>query len=280
MTSLDRAAVRADAFTFYSLATSSFLESAVEDYAANLALLFADDAEATGWLVEVWVPEESRHGRMARDYVAALWPDFDWDAAFRDYRRCIPRHTTAHLQPSRAQEALARCVTETQAAMMYRCMADYTEEPHLAELLRSMSRDEVRHYKQFQRMLERHDPFERPGLYRKGRTILERSALVRKRDLALVFDTLNAHWRCALPPVPVLTYREFLALARSVMQRHYPFEEMLRMILRPLLRDTMAGRYLAPVVARTLVESFDEDARPAGPRALHVHVADGDDLSA
>jgi hypothetical protein len=64
------------------------------------------------------------------------------------------------------------------------------------------------------------------------------------------------------------------------MQRHYPFEEMLRMILRPLLRDTMAGRYLAPVVARTLVESFDEDARPAGPPALHVHVVDGDDLSA
>ena len=80
---------------------------------------------------------------------------------------------------------------EAQAAMMYRCMADYTSDPRLAEMLRSMSQDEVRHYKQFQLLLERYDPLERPGLYRKGRTILERSALVRTRDLALVFDRLR-----------------------------------------------------------------------------------------
>jgi hypothetical protein len=249
--------IRADAFTFYSLTTSSFLTSAVDEYGINLALLFHGDAATTHWLAGVWAPDEARHGRWLRAYVEDLWPDFDWDAAQRDYLGRIPRRSTDHLQPSRALEALARCVTEAQATMMYRCLADYTSDPQLAEMLRAIGQDDIRHYREFQRILERYEALERPSLYRKGRTIVERSALVRTRDLALAFRSIPAGWRSA-PPFEAQSYARFMARARPVLERHFAFDAALRMMLRPLepAQGTLLHRYLASAVSRSLLSGY------------------------
>ena len=249
--------VATDAFTFYSLTTSSFLTSAVDEYGINLALLFHGDPATTHWLAGVWAPDEARHGRWLRACVEELWPAFDWATAQRDYLARIPRRSTDHLQPSRALEALARCVTEAQAAMMYRCLADYTSDPQLCEMLRAIGQDDIRHYQEFQRILERCEALERPSLYRKGRTIVERSALVRTRDLALAFRSIPAGWRSA-PPFEPQSYARFMARARPVLEQHFGFDAALRLMLRPLepAQGTLLHRYLATAVSRSLVSAY------------------------
>ena len=255
--------IRTDALSFYSLATSSFLTSAVEEYGINLALLFHGDGSTTQWLAGVWIPEQARHGRWLRAHVEELWPDFDWEAGQRAHLQRIPRRSTDHLRHSRALEALARCVTEAQAAMMYRCLAEYTDDPPLREMLRAMGCDALRHHREFQRILERYEPLERPSLYSKGRTIVERSALVRTRDLALAFQAIQAGWRAA-PPFEPLSYARFMSCARPVLERHFAFDAALRLMLRPLeaAQPSALQHYLSSAVSRSLLSAYAAEAAP------------------
>lgn len=226
--------IRHDAFTFYSLATVSFLESTVATYVENLFPYFEEDPAALNWLQTVWLREEAEHGRLTQTYLRATWPDFDWQQAYEEFLQSyVPRCDSALLRPSPALEALARCVTETQTSMIYRCFGDYFVDPHLTELMQRLSREEVRHYKYFRRLFEKYERLERNSLWRKIGTLVSRSALVRDEDVALAFRPLNRHWRGAMPFAP-MSYRDFLSRAGQVMRRHFPFEEAKRMLFRPL----------------------------------------------
>lgn len=255
--------IRTDAFTFYSLASASFLTSAVDEYGINLALLFHGDRATTEWLAGVWVPEQARHGRWLRAYVEELWPELDWEAAQRDHLARIPRRSTDHLLHSRALEALARCVTQAQASAMYRCLAAYTSDPQLREMLRALSGDALRHYQEFERIRVRCEALERPSLYSKGRTIVERSARVRARDVAAAFRSIQVGWRSA-PPFEPLSYARFLSRARPVLKRHFGFDVTLRLMLRPLepSQDSVLHRYLASAVSRSLISGYEGEASP------------------
>ena len=58
-----------DAFSFYTCAISSFLESRVPTYVDNLEPFFRCDAGTLQWLQEVWLPEEAAHGLLMRSFV-------------------------------------------------------------------------------------------------------------------------------------------------------------------------------------------------------------------
>jgi len=248
---------RTDAFTFYSLASISFLESTVATYVRNLEPFFARDDDTRRWLRDVWLPEESSHGRRTRDFVARTWPGFEWE---RGYARFVaaygPRCDHALLRPSPALEALARCVTETETAMIYRCLADYAGDAELSALLREMSADEVRHYGYFRRVFERYDARERNSTWRKARTLVARSELVRDEDVRLAFLPLNACWRAA-PPFARLDFDEYLARAAEVMAEHFPLEEAQRMLFRPLRHGRWFERRLVSLLGRIVRRQFE-----------------------
>lgn len=251
---------RHDAFVFYSVASISYLESTVATYVANLEPFFRGDDTARTWLRDVWLPEESAHGRLTREYVARTWPEFDWQ---RGYARFIaaygPRCDHELLRPSPALEALARCVTETETAMIYRCLADYARDAELAAMLRGMSADEVRHYGYFRRIFERYDARERNTTWRKARTLVARSQLVRDEDVRLAFLPLNSCWRGPQPFAP-LDFEEYLELAAQVMAEHFPFEEAQRMLFRPLRNGRWFERRLVWLLGRIVRRQYDRAA--------------------
>ncbi|HTO06796.1 MAG TPA: ferritin-like domain-containing protein [Myxococcota bacterium] len=248
--------VRRDSFLFYSLASISFLETTVPLYVDNLLPFFGDDPETQDWLREVWRAEESSHGRVTREYVARTWPEFDWP---RSYERFVtvygPRCAHELLRPSPALEALARCVTETETAMAYRCFADYTSDPELAAMLRAMSADEVRHYGYFRRLFVRYDARERNSTWRKARTLVARSQLVRDEDLRLAFESLDAGWSGS-KPFARLTFEQYLERAREIMADHFPMDEAQRMLFRPLRSGRWFERRLVSVLGHVVRRQY------------------------
>lgn len=234
---------------FYSLAIASLIESDVPRYVRSLREIYAADPELCAWLTERWQPEEARHGALTRYYVCRTWPEFDWDAANAAFRAVYdPLCEAPRLRPTPGLEALARCVTEAQAAMGYRALAAYVPDPALAELLRAMSRDEVAHFSRFRRAFERHDRVERQGWLRKAAVVLARGGLVRDEDLALGFGVLDAHWR-ASPPFAPLTYPQFLRASARMLRQHLDGGAAARMLLKPLTDGSAWGRLAAPAIA-------------------------------
>lgn len=242
-------AARSDPFTFYALSMLSFLESAVPNYVQNLQPFFGDDPDGFKWLRDTWLPEESAHGRIMRTFVEHQWPEFCWETGYAEFLRAyVPRCSHDLLRPSRGLEALARCVTETEAAMVYRCIAAYTTDAELRMILEAMSRDETRHYAYFRDLFDRYDAVERNSIWKKAQTVLERSELVRDEDIALAFAPLNDAWR-ALPPFRRLSYAEFMAKAACVMSRYFPIEAAKRMLFRPLATGRIGEKLLIGALA-------------------------------
>ena len=137
---------RADAFIFYACTLISFLESRVDTYVESLYPFFQSDIETLSWLNDVWLPEEANHGRLMRDYVEATWPDFDWMHGYQEFsKRYVPQCAHEKMRPSASLETLARCVTETFATMIYRCVGSYTNDPELKNLMKRLSVDENIH---------------------------------------------------------------------------------------------------------------------------------------
>ena len=247
---------RTDAFTFYATASASFLESRVDTYVENLEGFFNCDEAILSWLRNVWLPEETEHGRLLKRYVTRTWPEFDWDHGFTLFSaRYIPQCEHIKLRPSPGLEALARCVTETGATMIYRCIGAYTTDPKLKRLMRRISTDEIRHFKQFRDIHQFQDQSEGNGFLRKARTILARSELVRNEDLALSFEPLNHSWTGS-PPFTTWSYAEFLAGAARVMKAHFPFDQAARMLVRPLNTRSYASRHAASILAALVTRRF------------------------
>lgn len=232
---------REDAFSFYAIACISLFESAVSEYVKNIRSLFGSDATEMDWLVDEWLPEELEHGRLTRAFVEDVWPEFSWQSAFDEYMGRIPRDTTEHLRESAALEALARCVTETHATTMYRCVASYSEDERLRSLLLQISRDEVRHYKRFREIFETREAIEKNGFLQAARTVFGRSSLASGRDMEVTFAGLNDHWTRPAP-FTQLTFQEFMLRVREVVKAHYPTDSAVRMLLRPLGAGTILIR--------------------------------------
>jgi hypothetical protein len=234
-------AVTEEQFTFYSMAAISFLESAVPAYVENLCLLYQKDADFQEWLRTTWQPEERRHGQWAREYLHARWPDFNWDKAFAMYYANEPKASTDHLHPSPALEAMSRCVTESQTAMVYIALSRYTSDPSLKALLRRMSADEVRHYKIFLHAYRRHVSSEKVNLIGKIHALLRRSNLVVTKDIYPAFSGIENGWASSPPWMP-LTYSRFLSAAGEMMKRYFPVRTATHLLFQPFdLRDPLSG---------------------------------------
>jgi rubrerythrin len=249
--------VRADAFLFYSMAISSFIESTTPEYVVNLARIFDKDPQMKSWLEGTWQLEEVGHGQLMRERVERLWPEFDFTTAYESFtRRYVPRCDASLLRPTPALEALARCVTEAQAAASYRALASYTQDAALAETFLGMAADEARHYAYFRRAFDRHNEGEKQGSFKRIQVVVARTLLVQDEDLALAFASLNDHWKAAPPFVREADYAAYLRLVRYLMPHHFPVIAATRMLLKPVFGGTWLETLATSTVPDLLRRQF------------------------
>ena len=141
---------RSDTTLFYLLTAASFVESGSELYTRNLLTYYRDDAAIADWLSNAWEPEELQHGAALRAYVQAVWPQFDWPAA---YARFFAEYSQAAspdaFEATPDLELAARCMIETGTTTLYRMLHDYAQEPVLRQVLARIRDDEVSHYRHF-----------------------------------------------------------------------------------------------------------------------------------
>jgi hypothetical protein len=245
---IDVARVRHDEDLFFLLCSSSFVESGSELYTRNLVDHFADDAELQTWLTQHWEQEELQHGRALTAYVRAVWPEFDWDAAFATFWHAYGAVCTAEqLEPSRGLELAARCVVETGTASLYRALHEITDEPVLKELTSHIKGDEVRHYKHFYHYYLQYREREGFSRYMVFRAILRRVREIKREDsdiaLRHVFNQCYPQQR-----ENEAEFRRISDRAQGLLRRHIPADMTVKMLLKPL--DLPAG--LQKAMARPL----------------------------
>jgi rubrerythrin len=232
----------------YLLAASSFVEYASDTYAGNLAEFVADQPDIAAWLSEHWEPEEMQHGRALRAYVEAVWPAFDWEAAyarfFDEYRTLCGVEGYA---PTRGLEMAARCIVETGTSTVYRAIRDLADEPVLRQLTEHIRSDEVRHYKHFLQYFDRYDAYERNGRFRIVAELKSRLLEARHSDAEIglwhAFSSMNPGQR--------RDGRRYLAMQSRIarmVRTHYPAAQALKMMMKPLRLSAFWTSLIQPVL--------------------------------
>ncbi|QYD73003.1 ferritin-like domain-containing protein [Paraburkholderia edwinii] len=166
LTRIDRERTAANEDLLLLLCGSSFMESGTHLYASDLSAYFDGDPEVVAWLTDEWKAEELQHGRALKMYIAHVWPDFDWDTAFKNFfDEYSTLCNTEAFEKTRALEMVARCVIETGTASLYRAIGRYSNEPVLKQITDNISADEVRHYKHFLAYFKKYNTIERNGRF-------------------------------------------------------------------------------------------------------------------
>jgi hypothetical protein len=228
--------VRFNGLLFHSLAAASFLETAVPLQVNRTGEALAARPDACAWLEQVWWPQRAALGRRLRDYVEATWPEFDWNAAYKEfyeaYRR--PRPVVDGRWGSAALEALGLCVAAAQAAVLYRALARCADEPALRALAREAACEHAGYFSHFRALFERCKRDERVGLLAGWRAVRAACRSARDIDTRAAFEPLGRHWGGA-PTVPGLDYGEFRARMVPLIERHAGLGRIERFLFRPWL---------------------------------------------
>ncbi|HUL63746.1 MAG TPA: ferritin-like domain-containing protein [Burkholderiaceae bacterium] len=238
---------------FLLVCTASFIESGADTYSGNLARYFADDEEVVTWLRAHWEPEELQHGRALRAYVRRVWPDFDWEAAYRGFFEEYSKLCLSSIEPTRAQEMAGRCVVEMGTTTYYQTLAALTREPVLRALVLRIRADEIGHYKHFYAFFRKY--VERERLHR-PRVL---TALIRR-----VIDIRGTDGEMALRHAiasrfPHLGRSSAVALSKQALRAvriHYPALLAVRMTLKPLRLSPRVQRGFERVLAAVLSQTM------------------------
>jgi hypothetical protein len=241
---------RADTSLFYVLTGASFIESGSALYTRNLLTYDRDDGPIAAWLSNEWEQEELQHGAALRAYVAAVWPEFDWDKAYRAFlteysQGASPEafEGTPHL------ELAARCMIETGTATLYRMLHDYAQEPVLRQVLGHIRDDEVRHYKHFLHFFRVGQQRERRRPLRVAWAIGRRVRESRVDDAWIAFRhafEVRHPGRCCERS----DFDQWQAEVHAIAQRTFPFRMASEMLVAPLALPILIQR-----VARRLAET-------------------------
>lgn len=219
---------------FFLVTGASFVEIASELYTDNLIAYFAGDTEVCDWLKHTWQTEETRHGRALRAYARHVWPEFDWERAYRSFFAEYSQSCTVEeFEPTRGLELVARCVVETGTTTYYQALADNAPEPILAGIARLIRADEINHYKHFLQFFRRYRQEE------KHTRLQIIGALLRRAH-----EARNSDAECALRHAMIVRTAgtspdgdAFQALCQRIshqVRQHYPADMAVKMLLRPL----------------------------------------------
>jgi hypothetical protein len=230
-----RALVRFNGSTFRSLAAASFLETAVPLHVNRLTQVLGADPDVGLWLEQVWWPQRAELGRQLRAHIESTWPEFDWNGAYHEfYESYRPLSGLAGLRARTAREALALCVTEAQAALFYRALANSADEPQLRALAREAACDHAAFFDFFRAYFERRKRIERVGFIATLRTVTAICRSARDHDVAAAFQALDHNWRGAAI-VPGIDYPEYRQRMGQLLLRHAALGPVERLLFRPWL---------------------------------------------
>jgi hypothetical protein len=234
LTRIDRQKAVANEDLLLLLCAASFIESGTDLYTTNLSTFFNDDPEVSAWLNNEWEPEEMQHGRALKTYVAYVWPEFDWDTAFRNFMDEYSLTCSVEdFEKTRALEMVARCVVETGTATLYRAIGECSDEPVLKQITDNIRTDEVRHYKHFFKFFKKYNRIEGNG------RLAVLGALMRR-----VMEIKNEDSEIALRHVFAIRYpervhdsaynRDRAARINALVRRNLSADMCVKMLLKPL----------------------------------------------
>lgn len=224
--------VRDDDTLFFLLVMSSFVEAASALYTRNLSEFYAGDHEVTDWLTNHWEHEELQHGRALRAYVAAVWPEFDWERANAGFSEEYSAMCTLdEFEPTQGLEMAARCVVETGTSSIYRAIHTYTTEPLLKTITGHIKSDEVRHYSYFHRYFKRYRATEGASRRKVAWAVLKRIAEATKEDSLIAYKHAF-QVRFPHTPFEARHYREYNRRLQAIMKRNFPFEMSIKMLMK------------------------------------------------
>ena len=250
-----RAMVRLNGMMFYSIAIASFLESTAPLDTARLARLAAAEPDLLDWLEWQWLPGRAEQGRRFREYIEATWQEFEWSAAYQEFRDCYLMRAAARVgPPGLALEFVSRCATETTLTVFYRTLAKSAEEPELRAIAGEAARNHSGYFEHFRAAFERSGGRKRAGLARSFRALSASCHAAREVDVAAAFQPLGRHWHGGWV-FPELTYGEFLARLATLIRHHAALGPIERLLFRPWLNpprkiEAPARPAAAPVSAR------------------------------
>jgi hypothetical protein len=241
-----RERVRENRLLFYIVASAAFVEITSDVYTRNLVEYFRGDDEIVGWLERSWERDEVQHGVALKRYVQTVWPEFDWDGAYRSFLAEFMQFCKLdQLASTRALEMAARCVVETGTATFYRMLAEVSPEPVLREIASKISLDEVRHYKHFYRYFLRYGENERIGRCAVLRALWARIGEIDSEDAYYSFK----HVYLARDPGIAFdkgAYRGFRDGIRRMGREHFPYAMATKMLLKPLDLCVPLSRIVIP----------------------------------
>ena len=216
------------------LCASSFIESGSDLYSTNLALYFAGDQEVEFWLNTHWEVEELQHGRALKCYIAKVWPEFDWDAAFaRFFIEYSKTCKVEYFEKTKALEMAARCVVETGTATLYRAINDLTDEPILKQLTANIRSDEVRHYKHFYQYFKKYNAVEKNSRLAVLGALVRRVAEIKSDDSDIALRHVYAE-RYRQDAVTSPQFRAVSTRVNTLVKRNLSADMCIKMLLKPL----------------------------------------------
>ncbi len=231
---VDRSRVADSDLLFYVLVSASFVEITSDLYARNLIDFFSGDSEVQQWLAQHWEAEELQHGQALRHYVTTVWPELDWERAYRSFYAeyallCRPEM----LGPTRALEMAGRCVVETGTCSYYTMLARLSPCPVLSQLCQLIRTDEAYHYQHFQRYFSRYRSLEQPSRGILLKTLAHRIYEIDSEDARVAF---RHAWQARHPQQTwePRYYRQFARTIRTLATTHYPFRMAAHMLTTPL----------------------------------------------
>jgi hypothetical protein len=212
--------VRANAPLFYSLTAASLLESGMPLAADRLLHFFGSDQTLGQWIRTEWLPRKMTRAAQMREYITAMWPEYDWTAGHEQYHAATEAEGgTGPHRPTGVHEALARCVATAQSGIFYRTLARWAEDPRLRELARTMAEEEALSFGHFRSLYDRRLRVQGLGCTAAWTTALACVRTSRDSQVPRAFNAINA--QCAAhTPFPLLEYPEFVARMGSVIERH------------------------------------------------------------
>jgi hypothetical protein len=250
---IDLALARESDIVLLLVCTASFIESGSDTYSGNLAHYFAEDEEVVAWLRDHWEPEELRHGRALRAYVRRVWPDFDWDTAYRGFFDEYSKLCLSSIEPTRAQEMAGRCVIEMGTTTYYQTLATLAREPVLRALVLRIRADEIAHYKHFYAFFRRYAERERlhwPGILA---ALMRRVMEIRGTDGEIA---LRHSIASRFPHLGRSSAAALSAQALRAVRIHYPALLAVRMTLKPLRLSPRMQRGVERPLAAVLSQSI------------------------
>jgi hypothetical protein len=230
-----RALVRFNSIMFHGLAAASFLETAVPLHVGRLGHVFGGDSHLRLWLEQIWWPGRAELGRQLRAYIDVTWPEFDWNAGYREFQESY--QPLSGLEGSRARttrEVFGLCVMEAQAALFYRALAKSADEPQLRALAGQAACDHAEFFEYFQARFDQYRRTERVGFISTLRTVNAVCRSARDHDVAMAFHALTRNWT-GDTIVPGLAYPEFRKRMTQLLLRQSALGPVDRLLFRPWL---------------------------------------------